>query len=112
MSYQAQAALEADFYFQQRSRAAAIQQAGIYKDDQRPAWVAVSNALLKEQPGLALAFTRLDAAGPGIGDKVDNGDGTIDQAKVTDDDLLSLTQANYPVVADLYFNEDGTPVEP
>jgi len=33
---------------------------------------------------------------------VDNGDGTIDQAKCTDADLLSLTQAHWPTVAELY----------
>jgi len=109
MSYQAQAQLEADYWFQQRSRAAAIQQAEFYKDDQRPDFVAVADALLRDDAGLAATFTRLAAAGPGIADKVDNGDGTIDQTKVSDADLLSLTQANWPVVAGLYFDSTGAP---
>lgn len=110
MSYQAQAALEADYWFQQRTRAVAIQQADTFKDDQRPNFVALSSGLLRDEPGLAVTFTRLDAAGPGIADKADNGDGTVDQANVTDADLLSLTQANYPVVAGLYYTEDGSPI--
>jgi hypothetical protein len=65
---------------------------------------------MRDEAGPGAALLRLDAAGPGIADKVDNGDGTIDQSKVTDADLLSLTQANWPVVAGLYFQEDGTPI--
>lgn len=111
MSYEAQAQLEADYSFQQRSRAVAIQQANTFKDDQRPAWEALAEAVLRDDPGPTSALIRLAAAGPGIADKVDNGDGTIDSAKVTDADLLSLTQANWPTVAGLYFAEDGTPLE-
>jgi hypothetical protein len=46
----------------------------------------------------------------GVADKVDNGDGTIDQSKVTDADLLSMTQAHWPTVAALYYNSDGSPI--
>jgi hypothetical protein len=72
--------------------------------------VALSEGLLRDDPGLSLAFVRLGAAGPGIADKADNGDGTIDSAQVTDADLLSLTQANYPAVAALYYGADGAPI--
>lgn len=109
MSYKAQAQLEADYDFQQRSRAAAIQQADIFKDDQRPPWAALAQGVLRDDGGLTMAFTRIGAAGPGVADKVDNGDGTIDSTKVTDADLLSLTQAAWPVIADLYFPEEATP---
>lgn len=88
-----------------------MEQAEIFKDDARPDFVAVADAILRDQGGLYLTFTRMAAAAPGIGDKADNGDGTIDQENVTDADLLSLTQANWPTVAGLYFNEDGTPKE-
>lgn len=110
MSYQAQAQLEADYGFQQRSRAVAVQQAGTFKDDQRADWKALAVGVLRDDPGLTLTFTRIDAAGPGIADKADNGDGTVDQARVTDADLLSLTQANWPVIAGLYFKADGSPL--
>jgi hypothetical protein len=110
MSYQAQSQLEADGLFQQRSRAAAIQQAEVFKDDQRPDFVALSNGIMRDDPGLSWTFIRVNAAGPGIGDKVDTGDGTIDQSLVTDADLLALTQSNYPTVAGLFYAEDGTPL--
>lgn len=110
MSYLAQSLLETDPDFQRRAYAVNVQQADTYKDDARPAFVATANAILRDDPGPGATLLRLDAAGPGIADKVDNGDGTIDQAKVTDADLLSLTQANWQVVAGLYFTEDGTPI--
>jgi len=95
VSYQSQSQLEADPDFRSRARAAAILQATSSQD-------AIADAILRDEGGPINAITRLDAAGPGIADKVDNGDGTIDQAKVTDADLLSLTQANWPTVAGLY----------
>lgn len=109
MSYQSIDQLTNDTVFAGRSRAAAVQQAEIFKDDARPSWVAVAGECLKGNGETYLAFTRINAGGPGIGDRVDNGDGTIDQTRVTDADLLSLTQANWPTVAGLYFNDDGTP---
>jgi hypothetical protein len=109
MSYQAIDQLTFDNTFNGRQRAACVQQAETFKDDARPAWVSVADACLMGDGNITNAFTRLSAAGPGIGDKADNGDGTIDQSKITDADLLSLTQAMWPVVAGLYFNEDGTP---
>jgi hypothetical protein len=102
MSYQAQALLETDADFQARSRGVVTQQATTFKDDQRPEFVAVAEAVLRGDAEILACFVRLAAAGPGIADKVDNGDGTIDQSKVTDPDLLSLTQANWPTVAELY----------
>jgi hypothetical protein len=94
-----------------RCRSAATEQAEIFKDSALPNYVALAESVLRGDGNTIWAFIRIDAAAPGIGDKADNGDGTIDQSKVTDDDLLSLTQANWQVVAGLYFNEDGTPKE-
>ncbi|HEY2302998.1 MAG TPA: hypothetical protein VGH66_13960 [Acidimicrobiales bacterium] len=110
MGYDAQFALTNDSDFYGRSYACAVQQADVFINDQRPDYVAVAHAVLRDDPGFGSAFVRLAAAGPGIADKADNGDGTIDSSKVTDADLLSLTQANWPVVAGLYFNTDGTPI--
>jgi hypothetical protein len=110
MAYLAVSQLMGDPTWQNRARACATEQAGIYKDDQRASWSATAEAVLRDEAAVVYAFVRLNAAGPGIGDKADNGDGTIDQAKVSDADLLSLTQANWPVVAGLYFTEDGTPI--
>jgi hypothetical protein len=65
--------------------------------------------VLRGDPAVFDTFVRLNAAGPGIADKVATGDG-IDQSLCTDADLLSLTQANWPTVADLYYAADGTPI--
>jgi hypothetical protein len=110
MSYLSQSLLVVDADWQRRVDAVGVQQAETYKDDTRPDIVATAHAVLRNEPGPCQAFWRLDAAGPGIADKVDNGDGTIDQNQVTDADLLSLTQAMWPVVAALYFAADGTPL--
>lgn len=107
MSYLSIDQLTNDAIFGGRSRAAVVQQAEVFKDDQRPDFVAVAHDGLRGNGETFNAFARMAAAGPGIGDKVDLGDGTIDQAKVTDADLLSLTQANWPTVAGLYFDDAG-----
>jgi hypothetical protein len=110
MSYQSQAQLEADYWFQQRNRSVCIQQADIYKDDARPDFVALANAVMRDDAGPGATFNRLAAGGPGVADKADIGNGEIDSALVTDGDLLSLTQANWPVVAGLYFDSTGAPI--
>jgi len=109
LSYLAQDQLTNDAVFAGRSRACTVQQAETFKDDQRPGYVAVANACLAGDGEIYNAFLRMNAAGPGIADKADNGDGTIGQAKITDADLLSLVQSFWPTVAGLYFNADGTP---
>jgi hypothetical protein len=72
--------------------------------------VALAQDVLRGGAETGLAFNRICAAGPGMADKVDTGDGTIDQALVLDGDLLALVQGNWPVVAALYFDTDGTPL--
>ena len=111
MSYLAIDQLTNDVIFAGRNRAAAVEQSETFKDDGRADIAAVAVDVLRDVGQVIATFTRLAAAGPGIGDKADNGDGTIDQAKVTDADLLSLTQGNYPTVAALYYDPDGTPKE-
>jgi hypothetical protein len=110
MSYHAQSQLAADSDFNGRSQACATQQGAVFINDQRADYVATAQAALRADLDVLSAFVRLNAAGPGIADKADNGDGTIDQSQVTDADLLSLTQANWPTVAGLYFSADGTPL--
>jgi hypothetical protein len=109
MSYQSQAQLQQDPAFAGRVDAANTQQAAVYRNDARPAFVALADAIMRGDTPPAAAMRRLDAAGPGIAEKVETGDGTIDQSLVTDADLLSLTQANWPTVAELYFEPDGSP---
>jgi hypothetical protein len=106
MSYQSQAQLENDGGFQQRNRSVTLQQAETFINAADPSFKAVAESIMRDD-GMWATFNRLAAGGPGIADKVDNGDGTIDQSKVTDADLLSLTQANWPTVAALFFDPEG-----
>jgi hypothetical protein len=109
LSYSAIDQLTNDPEFIARVRSCCMEQAEVYKNDARPDFVAVAND--QQKGGLTyLTFVRIEGAAPGIADKVDNGDGTIDQTKVLDADLLSLTQANWQTVASLYFDEEGNPI--
>ena len=70
---------------------------------------ALANDVLRGDGIKANTFTRITAAAPGIAAKAATEDGT-DQTKITDDDLLSTVQANWQVVAGLYYGEDGQPI--
>jgi hypothetical protein len=109
MSYLAQSLLEQDPAFQHRVRAVNTEQAQVFQSDGRADIAATATAVLRDEPGPSAVLLRLAAASPGIGNRVDNGDGTVDQSKVTDADLLAITQANFPTVADLFYDDDGTP---
>jgi hypothetical protein len=109
MSYQTQAGLAADSDFNGRSQAAAVQQADYFKDNPEADQAALAASVLRADLEVMSAFVRMNAAGPGIAEKVDTGAG-IDQALVLDADLLALTQANWPVVAALFYAPDGTPL--
>jgi hypothetical protein len=112
MSYQAQADLAADAGFTRRVDACAVEQADVFKDDARPAFVALAEGVMRGDPDMIFTFVRLVAAAPGLADTATTGQGgTIDQSTVTDADILSAVQANWEVVAGLFFNEDGTPIE-
>jgi hypothetical protein len=110
MSYLAQTQLESDPTFQARVRAVNLQQGIIFRNDERPDITALAYDILRDDGPKGAALLRAAAAGPGIAELVDNDDGTVDQSKVTDADLLSLTQANWPGVAALYYDETGTPL--
>jgi len=110
VSYLAASQLNADPAFNGRTQSAATEQAEVFFNDARPPFVATAKAVLMADPAVMSTFTRMAASGPGIADKADLGDGTIDQALVLDDDLLALTQANWQVVAGLYFDADGKPI--
>jgi len=96
MSYQAQAELEMDPDFRERNRACCVQQASQQFSDH------IADAVLKDDLGVTSTFIRLAAAGPGIAEKAQNPDGSVDQSRVTDADILALAQANWPTVAELY----------
>lgn len=109
MTFAGIADLAANPEFAARVNACCTQQADIYKDDQRPDFVALSHDVMKGAAGPLMAFTRQTAAAPGLADKAEQPNGEIDQTLVEDGDILSAVQANWQDVAGLYFNEDGTP---
>jgi hypothetical protein len=110
VSYAAIATLTNDQTFSGRSQSAATEQSETFKDDGRADIAATARDVLRGNGTTLLTFTRMAAAGPGIGAKVDTGNGTIDQSLVTDEDLLSLTQANFPTVASLFYSTEGEPI--
>jgi hypothetical protein len=105
MSYRSQDQLTGDVGFQGRVRACSVQQAGIFVNDARPDYVALAHDVLRG--GRGPDFTRVAAAGPGVAESVDIGNGIIDSSLVTDEALLSLVQGNWPVVAALYYDAEG-----
>jgi hypothetical protein len=110
MSYSTVDQLAQDPAFGGRVRACTVEQAAMFATDTKADHAALADDVQRGGAETSMAFIRLAAAGPGIGDKVDTGAGTIDQSLVTDADLLALTQGNWPTVAGLYFTEDGAPV--
>ena len=109
MSFLAIDQLTNDSIFAGRVRACVTQQSETYKDDARPSFVALADSCLRGETQVN-TFTRLVAAGPGIADEADNGSGGVDQSQIGDDDILASVQANFQVVAGLYYNDDGTPI--
>jgi hypothetical protein len=106
MSYLAQTNLEFDPAFGSRNRAVLTQQAVVFKDDARLEMQGLALAILQNDAlsdQIASVFLRMLAAAPGFADIADNGDGTVDSAKVTDEDMLSAVQALWPTVAALFF---------
>jgi hypothetical protein len=108
MSYHAQTQLEQDQAFQLRVRAVNTEQAQTFLNDGRADIAATAAAVLRDDGGTGSALLRLAAGAPGVAAEVDNGDGTINSSRVTDAELLAITQANFPTVAALFYNEDGS----
>jgi hypothetical protein len=103
--------LTSDSNFGGRTRACATQQAETFKDDTRPDIVALANGLLRGELPLEITFIRITAAAPGMAEKA-NSSGSFDQSRVLDADILAAVQANFPVVAALYYQPDGTALSP
>lgn len=111
MTYHTYALLTEDIDFGRRSRSCITEQAnGFLTSSTAPDIHALSQALLKNYPAQTQAMLQAIAAGPGFADAVDNGDGTIDETKVTDGEMLSQCQAMYPTVASLFYDSTGAPI--
>jgi hypothetical protein len=95
-----------------------VQQSETYINDARAQFVSMAKALLTGNGPMQYTFVRMVAAGPGMAAKADTGQTNdlgqpiVDQSLILDEDILAAVQADFPTVAALYFNEDGTPVTP
>lgn len=104
MSYLSQWRLQYDDGFVSRCRASLTQRADIYKDDERPEFVALAESLLLEaNPQESLTFVSLLANAPGFAEKVDNGDGTVDSTQIEDGEIQSAVDFQWPVVSALFY---------
>jgi hypothetical protein len=110
MTYLAQWNLTNDAGFTSRSRAAITEQASIFKDDARPDWVALANAALRSDLEPLTTFQTVLGAAPGFADTAGRDDGTVDSSLISDDEIRAAVQADWPTVASLYYNADGTPL--
>lgn len=107
MSYLAIDNLTTDIWFQARIRACATQQAGIFRGDARPDFVALANDIARGAGDSVLVFVRLTAGAPGHAEKATDAEGKVDQSLITDEDILASVQPNWGAVALLYFDEQG-----
>jgi hypothetical protein len=110
MSYLSQSALAFDQDFNARSRAALVNQAVIFKDDQRADIAGLANSLLVAgNPQETNTFIGMLAAAPGFADKADQGDGSVNSSLIADEEILAAVQAEWPTVAELFYGPDGGP---
>lgn len=110
MSFQSMYELASDPTFMMRNRACCVQQsqqAGV--GDANPQAKALANGVLKDDGPYISVFVQLCAAFPGNAEKVETPSG-VDQSLITDADLTAQTQANWPTVAALYFDDTGAPI--
>jgi hypothetical protein len=103
MTYRNIDSLSQDLLFGGRIRACTTEQAYVFKDDDRPAFVALAEELLRGS-GTYLVFVNLVAAAPGLSDRAGE---PPDQSLIRDADILAAVQAAYPVVAGLYYDDQG-----
>jgi hypothetical protein len=106
-TFQAIAQLTDDVWWQARIRACAVQQSETFVNDARPQFVAAAGDVLRGGSDITSSLTRVAAAGPGMADAAGN---PPDQAQIPDADILASVQANFPLVAGLFYAEDGTPL--
>jgi hypothetical protein len=110
MSYLSQQNLSLDNDFGARSRAAITGQGTVFKDDDRGDIAALATSLLTAaHPQELSTFLNMLAAAPGFAVKVDQGDGTVNSSLVSDEEILSAVQAEWPTVAALFYGPDGGP---
>jgi hypothetical protein len=110
MSYDSVSQLNRDPDFSGRVRSCVTEQAAPLTSDANLATAACAQAGLRGDGIIMDTFVRTTSSAPGLGDKADKGDGTIDQSLIVDGDLLAAIQDNFSTVAALFFNSEGVRV--
>ena len=109
MTYLTITRLTNDGPFIERLDACLTQESTVFKDDGRPDIANLAYAILRGDGGVMRTFIDMAAAAPGFAEQAEAPNGQVDSSQITDGDILSNVQANYPTVASIYFNSDGTP---
>lgn len=89
--------------FNTRTASCCTEQAMTFKDDARPLFVSLADDILRGSAAANGMFVRMGAVAPGVADKATEADGSIDSSLITDGDILSIVQAQWPVVAELLY---------
>jgi hypothetical protein len=111
MTYQSRWSLNYDTSFNNRSRACLTEQALVFNAAADPSFKALADVILRNDPAVTSTFIAIIAESPGMAAEADpEGDGTVDDALVTDEMLLATVQSQWPTVAALYFDADGQPI--
>lgn len=110
MSYLTGQKLTEDVDFGRRSRFCLNNQAGVYIADQRPNFVSLARAIIMQDAPITQTYMLSICQGAQFDSIVDNGDGTIDSAKLTDADIQSRVDSIWEEISLFYFKTDGTPV--
>lgn len=111
MSYMSQTRLASDNDFVARCEAVLIEQSLIYKDSTEPDQAALAFGILRADPSgqYRRVFITILAAAPGFATETETPSGGVDASALSDAQLLSATQADFPTVAALFFLPTGSP---
>lgn len=108
MSYQGITRLINDAGFIERLSACLIQESTVFKNDGRLDIAHLALAILRNTPGMQLTFVNMAAAAPGFIQAAEQEGGEVDSSLITDGAILANVQANYPTVASIFYNSDGS----
>jgi hypothetical protein len=113
MSYLTYALLTEDVNFGRRSRACINQRSATHVEDSNQAIATLAIDLLKMEPSQTSVMLNAICAGPDFDTIIDNGDGTIDSTKISDDMIMAHTHDMFEVVAQIFYPDlmppPGTP---
>lgn len=112
MSYLTYAKLLGDGEFGMRARACINEQANAFSDQTGSPVDLLAVDLLKQEALQTNVMLNAIAAGPNFATIIDNGDGTIDSTRITDEDILAHTQVMFSEVARIFYPPAAAPPVP